>query len=107
TPLTVSGGQLAGLLQFTNQTLPSFQGRLDDLAQTFAQQVDTFQATGLTTTGPQTIASGTRPVTDATVPLASAGTQLPVQAGTLSVSITDLNTGQRTLTQLAVDPATQ
>jgi flagellar hook-associated protein FlgK len=105
--LTPSGGQLAGLMQIVNQAVPSFQGQLNTLAQAFAQGVDTIQATGLGSGGPQTATSGTRPAASATLPLAGAGTQLPVQAGTLTVGITDQTTGQRTLVQVAVNPATQ
>ena len=105
--LSPTGGQLASLLQFTNQTLPSFQGQLNTLAQSFAQGVDEVQATGLGSSGPQTQTNGTRPVASTTAVLADAGTQLPIQAGTLTIGITDEATGQRTLAQVAIDPATQ
>ncbi len=107
TTLTPTDGQLAGLLQFVNQTVPQFQGQLNTLAQSFAQGVDTVQATGLGSSGPQTVTSGTRSVTSATAPLATAGTELPVQNGTLTVGITNETTGVRTLTQIAVTPATE
>ncbi len=107
TPLTVSGGQLGGLLQLYNQTLPSYQGQLDTLAHTLAQKIDGVQATGLGTDGPFTALNGTRAVSDVTVPLASANPEFPVQAGDLFVSLTNQATGQRTLTQVALDPATQ
>ena len=47
TPVSVSGGQLGGLLTLRNQTLPGYTSSLNDLAGTLAQQVDNVQATGL------------------------------------------------------------
>ncbi|HZT79992.1 MAG TPA: flagellar hook-associated protein FlgK [Gemmataceae bacterium] len=103
----VTGGKLAGLLQVRNQTLGDFRGRLDALAQELARRVDGVQAAGLGLSGPLTFAPGTRAVSSATIPLAQAGTALPVQAGTLYVSVTNQATGQRTLTAVNLDPAAQ
>src|SRR5205807_249726 len=50
---------------------------------------------------------GERGADDATVPLSQAGLSFPPQAGVLSVSVTNLATGERKLTQINIDPATQ
>ena len=107
TPLPVSGGQLGGLLTLRNQTLPGYKARLDALAGQLIQQVDNVQATGLGLSGPPTFLSSTRAVRSTNVPLAQAGLAFPPQAGTLYVSVTNQATGERTLTAVSIDPATQ
>src|SRR6185437_814334 len=107
TPLTIVGGQVGGLLTVRNQTLPDVQNQLNTLAGTLAQQVDNVQATGLGLSGPSTFLAGTRGATSLTKPLNQAGLAFPPQAGSLFVSVTDLSTGARTLTQINIDPATQ
>ncbi len=106
-PLSVSGGQLGGLLRLRNETLPDFRGRVDELAQGLVRQVNGLQATGLGLSGPLTTAAGDRAVTSPSVPLAKAGLTPPPQAGSLFVSVTDEATGRRTMTEVAIDPATQ
>ncbi len=107
TPLTVTGGQVGGMLSVRNQSLANVQTQLDTLAGAVAQQIDEVQATGLGVSGPATILSGTRGVTNVNAPLDKAGLAFPPQAGTLYVSVTNLSTGIRTLTPVNIDPATQ
>jgi flagellar hook-associated protein 1 FlgK len=106
-PLTVASGQIAGMLQLYNQTIPNFRTRLDNLAKGLIQTLDGIQATGLGTSGPLTFLAGSRPVSDPTIPLATASPAFPLQSGTLYVSLTNQATGQRTLTPVAINPATQ
>jgi flagellar hook-associated protein 1 FlgK len=107
TPLTVTGGNVAGLLAVRNQSLADVQTQLDSLAGAVAQQVDEVQATGIGLSGPSTILSGTRGVNNVNAPLDKAGLAFPPQAGTLYVSVTNQATGQRTLTPVNINPATQ
>ncbi len=107
TPLTITGGQLGGLLAAQNQTLPQVQAQLNTLAGTFIAQVDNVQATGLGLSGPSTLLSGTRGVNSVTAPLDQAGLAFPPQAGTLYVSVTNQSTGARTLSAVNIDPSTQ
>jgi flagellar hook-associated protein FlgK len=106
-PLTVSGGQLGGLLTVRNQSLANVQTQLDSVAGAFAQQVDNVQATGIGLSGPSTSLLGTRGVSSLTVPLNQAGLAFPVQAGTLYVNVTNQSTGAQALTALNIDPSTQ
>jgi flagellar hook-associated protein 1 FlgK len=107
TPLDITGGQVGGLLAVRNQSLADVQTQLDMLAGTFAQAVDNVQATGLGLSGPSTFLSGTRAATSLTKPLDRAGLAFPPQAGTLLVSMTNLSTGARTVSQVNIDPSTQ
>jgi flagellar hook-associated protein FlgK len=107
TPVNLAGGQLQGLVQTYNQTIPSYSSQLNTLVGALAQQVDEVQATGIGSTGPLTTADGTRPVGSTSTALDSTTTEFPVQAGTLDISVTNLSTGQRTLDPVAIDPTTQ
>jgi flagellar hook-associated protein FlgK len=106
-PVTVSGGRLGALLQLHNETLPAYQDRVATLAREFIRAINGLHATGLGLNGPHTFLSGLQAVNDATVPLVQAGLALPPQPGSLFVSVTDLATGQRTMSEIAVNPATQ
>jgi flagellar hook-associated protein FlgK len=105
--MNIAGGQLAGLLTARNQALPNYRSGLDTLARALIQQLDDLHATGIGLNGPMTSLSGSRAVTSVTAPLSQAGLAFPPQAGTLSISVTNLATGQRTLSQLAIDPSTE
>lgn len=108
TPRTFRAGTLGGLLQTYNTDIPALRARVDGLASQLIQRVNQVQATGLGS-APVTALSGTNGAADATVPLAAAGLPFPVQAGQLTVSVTD-NTASpstRTNTTIAIDPATQ
>lgn len=50
--LQASQGQLGGLLQVQNQTIPQYLGQLNSLAQTFADRVNTILMSGQVTAGP-------------------------------------------------------
>lgn len=65
------------------------------------------QATGLGVNGPLTSASGVYGASSTSVPLNAANLPFPIQAGQLTVSVTDTATGTRTNTTLSIDPATQ
>jgi flagellar hook-associated protein FlgK len=104
--LNVTGGQAAGLLQVRNGDLQQIRSQLDTLTQALVQGVDEAQATGIGLTGPLTSAGGSRGVSDSNVPLSHAGLNLPLSAGTLTISVTQ-PTGARTLYRLNIDPATQ
>lgn len=106
-PLTISGGTIAGLLQVRNQALPGYSTQLNTLAQTLAQGLDEIQATGMGLSGGQSFLGGNRSVQSISAPLSQAGLALPMQAGSLWIGVTDTATGQRTLSQVNIDPATQ
>jgi flagellar hook-associated protein 1 len=106
-PVNLAGGSLQGLIQTYNQTIPFYSTQLNTLVHSLVQQVDSVQATGIGSSGPLTVADSTRTVGSATADLATTSTEFPIQAGTLDISVTNLGTNQRTLDQVAIDPATQ
>lgn len=107
-PVDVSGGgMLGGILALYNTALPGARSQLDDFAQALASEFDQVQTAGLGLGGPLTALTSRRTVASTSTPLASANLGFPVQAGDLSITVTNLATGQRTLQRLAIDPKTQ
>lgn len=102
-PQQIQSGQLAGLLQMRNVSLPEYRTRLDTLANQVIKNIDGVQATGLGLSGPLPFVSSTRPVANTAVPLTQAKLAIPPQQGQLFVTVTD-PAGNRTLTQLNIDP---
>lgn len=51
TSLGAPGGSLGGLMELTNNRIPALRGKLDALAATLVQQVNTVHRTGYTSTG--------------------------------------------------------
>lgn len=106
-PLTIHTGKLGALLDARNERLPEFRQRLEDLAMEVSRALDAIQTTGTGIAGGFTKLFGQRPVLDQTVPLNAAGLSFPPQAGSLFVGMTDSATGQRTMVEIQIDPATQ
>jgi flagellar hook-associated protein 1 FlgK len=107
TPLTVGGGTLGAVLQLKNEILPQYQQQLASFASGVVGSLDEAHAQGVGTGSGLTVVDGTRGVANVKVPLAKAGLAFPVQSGSLYVGVTDQATGQRTVHQINIDPATQ
>ena len=106
-PLSITEGALGGLLDVRDHRLPDVRQNLDTLARSVAQAFDEVQATGLGVDGGFTQLTGQRSVLDVTVPLNAAGASFPPRAGSLFVTMTNSSTGQKTMTEVKIDPATQ
>jgi flagellar hook-associated protein 1 FlgK len=105
--VAIHGGKLGALLTLQNSTVPAYQERLELLAHEFIRAINNVHATGVGLNGPFSFLDGVTSVSDTTVPLTQAGLAFPPQAGSLFMNITNTATGQRTLVEIAVDPATQ
>lgn len=105
--LEINDGQLGGFLNARRELLPRYQARLDELASTVARAFNAVQTTGVGVAGAFTTLTSQQPVRDVTQPLNSAGSSSPLQAGRLIVAVTNVATGERTLTTLDINPATQ
>jgi flagellar hook-associated protein 1 len=106
-PLDVTGGQLGGTITLANTTIPAIRAQLDTFAQGLVTQLDHIQATGLGLNGPMTDLQSQRLIANVNQPLAVQNLAFPPQKGSLYITVTNLSTGQRTLTKVAIDPATQ
>jgi flagellar hook-associated protein 1 FlgK len=96
TVVSVSGGEMAGLLHSRNDTdgyVKYAQGRLDTLAATLIEQMNKIQAGGAGSAGLQT-ARSQYAVTDPALPLVSAGLPFGVTVpGSFNVCVYDQTTG--------------
>jgi flagellar hook-associated protein FlgK len=101
---TASSGKLAGQLQEFNTDLPATRARLDALAGEFVRRVNQVQATGLGTAGPLASVTGSIGVADPAAALSTQNLPFALGTGPLTVSVTDTATGNRTNTQIAIDP---
>jgi flagellar hook-associated protein 1 len=100
--VTFNSGKLGGLLREYNTNIPATRARLDDLAGQLISRVNAVQATGVGLT-PTTSATGLSSATSSTAPLNASNLPFSVQAGSLTVSVTD-PAGNRTNTTISVDP---
>lgn len=103
TPLSIEGGKLGGLLAARNEIVPHVISRIDAFAQSLLTALDTAHATGMGINGAFAALLGERGVSNITNPLATADTYLPLQTGSLFVTVTDAS-GVRTLHEITVDP---
>ncbi len=105
--MSISGGQLGGLLTVRGDMLPRYQSRMNDLAREVARAFNSVQTTGVGVAGAFTQLTSQQRVRNVTQPLNSTGLPLPPTAGSLTVALTDTATGQRTLTTIDIDPEQQ
>lgn len=103
--IPISSGKMRGLLDASNQTIPSVRQTFDVFASELVQTIDQQHALGLPAGGPYAILHGTRPVDDLTLPLSQAGTVFPIEAGELTITVTDPGSGARTSHRISIDPA--
>lgn len=106
-PIDVTGGKLGGLFALQNAELPEIRNQFDVLARGLVDQFDRIQARGIGLEGPLAALHGSRGVSDPGAPLSVANSSAALTQGDLYVTVTNLATGQRTLTRVAIDPATQ
>ena len=106
-PANFTSGTLGGQLQAFNQAIPTVSSQLNTLANTLSSQINELQATGLGASGPLTSTTGSVSVNDPTAPLSTQSLAAPIQAGQLTISVTNNSTGTRTNNVIAIDPTTQ
>ncbi|MEO1526939.1 MAG: flagellar hook-associated protein FlgK [Planctomycetota bacterium] len=104
TPIDLQSGKITALLEVYNSTLPRYQERLDTFARELMQKVDSVHATGLGPHGAFQNLTGTRSVPFFNRPLSESGIEFPVQAGELSISVTD-PAGVRRTEVITIDPS--
>ncbi|HUK64035.1 MAG TPA: flagellar hook-associated protein FlgK, partial [Dongiaceae bacterium] len=100
--LTVPGGSMGGLLEFTNVRVPAMRGQLNQLAAAIVSQVNTIHRTGYTPTGTtNTDFFDPAGVTAGTIRLAA-----PVQASSAAIAAGGTNhAGDGTVAQQLADLA--
>jgi flagellar hook-associated protein 1 len=107
TPFRVQGGRLGALLELRNTGIKAYHDKLDTLARDVVRNFDAVHSTGVGPDGGFSQLNSQRNVTDVNQPLNAAGLAFPPQAGSLFVTMTNKATGEKTITEIAIDPATQ
>lgn len=106
-PLTGVGGKLGGLVSTTSEPggVGDVQAKLAEFVSAITYFLDASHATGVGIGGAfKSITSG-RPVGDSAAALSEQQTIVPMEAGSLYVSVNDVETGLSTLTSIEIDPA--
>ena len=106
-PLPIEGGKLGALLELRSTGLKAYQDKLDTLAHEISRTFDAIQTTGVGREGGFQQLNGQRGAQNVFAKLNAAGLSFPPQAGSLYVTMTNSTTGQRTMTEVAIDPASQ
>ncbi|MCA8998436.1 MAG: flagellar hook-associated protein FlgK [Planctomycetaceae bacterium] len=99
-----ASGRLAGMLE-SQRMINTFQDALHDWASVFVNEIDRIQSSGLGQREQTSLISGTRSIANSSDPLGSVGVPFPLDAGTVSVSITNTVSGTRNTTDIPFDPA--
>jgi len=103
-PIEPAGGKLSGLLAAHNDLIPETQTALQTWTSAFVSGVNSIQATGLGLSDPVSVLTGANTVSDPSLPLANAGSPLPIQSGSLLISVTNSTTGERHTEEVSIDP---
>jgi len=104
--LPVSGGRIEAMLTAFNELIPDALNDLEAFASDLVRAVDHQHAIGLPDGGAFQQLLGARGVEDVNQPLALVSDLLPVEAGSIYITVTDLTTGLRRTEEIAFDPAT-
>ena len=104
-PLNLTSGKLGGQIEAVNETIPSTQNRLAELAATIVRSIDQQYATGLPGSGAYSVLQGSRGVDSVDDPLINSGLAFPVIQGELTITVTAVD-GRRTSHRVAIDPYT-
>jgi flagellar hook-associated protein FlgK len=104
-PVQPVGGRLAGHLAAHNEIIPEVRDSIISWTSAFVSGVNSAQATGLGLQGPLPHAHALNAVLNTTAPLSQAGTLFPIGEGSLFISVTNSQTGERTTHEIAVNPS--
>jgi flagellar hook-associated protein FlgK len=103
-PIEVNYGELGGLLRARNEVVGEYRARLESFTQGLISTFDTIHANGVGVSGSFSVLAGKRHIEEVDVPLAEVATVVPVQAGSLFLSIID-PAGRRSVHEITIDPA--
>lgn len=102
-----TGGELSGLLEMYNNTLPAYDAKLDTFATALIKKFNAIHSEGVGTDGGFTTVLGTNKVTDATKALNTAGLGLPFapSSGDIYVTVINTSTEEEVKNKITVDVA--
>jgi flagellar hook-associated protein 1 FlgK len=106
-PISLESGKLQAMTAALNETIPSFRGRLRDVAREIIRSVDQQHAQGMSDQGPYSVLLGTRGVLDVTSTLNDSMPDFPINSGDLYLTVTEDATGVRRTEKVSIDTATE
>ncbi len=100
TPLELDGGRLGGLLRLARERAPEYLERLDSLAASLIEEINSVHATGIPSSGPMQNVTGANVILDRDKDggvgdelLSNTGLPFEVESGSLYVNLTDRTSG--------------
>jgi flagellar hook-associated protein 1 FlgK len=102
-PILPESGKLQAMTAALNETIPSFRGRLRDVAREIIRTVDQQHAQGMSDQGPYSVLLGTRGVLDVTSTLNNSMPDFPINSGDLYLTVTEDATGVRRTEKVSID----
>lgn len=106
TALPLRTGKLYAMTQALNETLPGFEGRVQELSRQIVRALDQQHAEGVSDQGPWSVLLGLRGIDDVTVPLANSNPEFPISSGDLYITVTEDSTGNRRTSKISIDTST-
>lgn len=103
-PVEINFGELGGLLRVRNEVIRDYRDRLESFTQGLITTFDTLHANGIGVAGSFETLAGRRHIEEVSLPLAEIETAVPVQAGSLFISILNPS-GGRSVHEVTIDPA--
>lgn len=99
----IDSGELGGLLRQRDAIIPEFQEQTNELAGELIAEVNRIHSSAMGLEGFTTM-TGTRAVSNSTVPLNAAGLAFPSQAGSFDIRLLDSNGDEVNVFTIDVDP---
>ncbi|MBX3444704.1 MAG: flagellar hook-associated protein FlgK [Planctomyces sp.] len=103
-PLPAGGGRLAGLLEAGDAIIGETQSELAQWSAQLIRAVDQVHGQGVGLDGPFTVLTGERGLSSVSIPMSEASRDFPVDAGLLTITVTHLETGERTVHAVSLEP---
>lgn len=99
----IDSGELGGLIRQRDTTIPEFQQQVNELAAGLIEEVNRIHSASMGLEG-FTSMTGTRAVSNSTVPLGAAQLDFPTQAGSISIRLLDSSGEEVNVFTVDVDP---
>ncbi len=100
--ISLKEGEISGILNIQNKTIPEYQNRLDTLAGQWIREINNTHATGIALVKGMENIQSEEAATKEDIPLNQAG--FSMQSGKLSLIIRNKTTGEETSSEISIDP---
>ncbi len=105
--LELNGGRIGALNRIVDQRIPEIKDELYSLVNEFVFQVDQIHSTGLAQNGGYQFLTSQRTISSLSQPVSEISAFDNLSAGSIFVTLENEATGEKTLTEITFDPATE